>query len=174
MNTKYIISTYLANGRAMAAALLLGATVTLSGPIVVDASVAADNADKANYTDEMGFIHLSDSKKKALSDKWGIELVAMRSTAEGHMVDFRYRVLDADKATPLFKRSTKPYLIHQQSGKVLAVPNTAKIGSLRNSNTPQEGRIYWMFFGNHHRLVQKGDKVTVAIGDFRATDLEVE
>jgi hypothetical protein len=51
---------------------------------------------------------------------------------------------------------------------------TAKIGSLRNSNTPQEGRIYWKFFGNHHRLVQKGDKVTVAIGDFRATDLKVE
>ena len=174
MNTKYIISRYLANGRAMAAALLLGAAVTLSGPIVADASVAADNADKASYTDEMGFIHLSESKKKALSDKWGIELVAMRSTAEGHMVDFRYKVLDAEKAAPLFKRQTKPYLIHQESGKALAVPNTAKIGSLRNSNTPQEGRIYWMFFGNHQRLVQKGDKVTVAIGDFRATDLEVE
>jgi hypothetical protein len=174
MNTKYIISTYLASSRAMAAALLLGATVTLSGPIVADASVAADNADKANYTDEMGFIHLSDSKKKALSDKWGIELVAMRNTAEGHMVDFRYKVLDAEKSAPLFKRQTKPYLIHQESGKALAVPNTAKIGSLRNSNTPQEGRTYWMFFGNHHRLVQKGDKVTVAIGDFRAADLVVE
>jgi hypothetical protein len=174
MNTKYILSTYLANGRAMAAALLLGAAVTLSGPIVADASVAADNADKANYTDEMGFIHLSESNKKALSDKWGIELVAMRSTAEGHMVDFRYKVLDAEKASPLFKRQIKPYLIHQESGKALAVPNTAKIGALRNSNTPQEGRTYWMFFGNHNRLVQKGDKVTVAIGDFRAADLVVE
>ena len=112
--------------------------------------------------------------RKRLADKWGIELTAMRITAEGHMVDFRYRVLDAEKAAPLFKRQTKPYLVHQESGKVLAVPNTAKVGSLRNSNTPQEGRIYWMFFGNHQRLVQKGDKVTVAIGDFRATDLEVQ
>jgi hypothetical protein len=31
-----------------------------------------------------------------------------------------------------------------------------------------------MFFGNHHRLVKKGDLVTVAIGDFRATDLKVQ
>ena len=182
MNTKYAINPLLANSLALAVALLLGATVILSGPIVADASVSASNAgetqqvdkDASNYTDEMGFIHLSDSKKKALSDKGGIELVAMRSTAEGHMVDFRYKVLDAEKAAPLFKRQTKPYLIHQESGKALAVPNTAKIGSLRNSNTPQEGRIYWMFFGNHHRLVQKGDKVTVAIGDFRAPDLQVK
>ena len=98
----------------------------------------------------------------------------MRSTAAGHMVDFRYRVLDAEKAAPLFKRQTKPYLIHQSTGKALGVPNTAKIGSRRNSNTPQNGRTYWMFFGNHHRLVQKGDKVTVAIGEFRATDIKVE
>ena len=174
MNIKYSSNIYLAHSRAMALALLLGATVALSGPVVAGASVSAGNADQANYTDENGFIHLSESKKKALSDKWGIELVAMRSTAEGHMVDFRYKVVDAEKAAPLFKRQTKPYLIHQESGKALAVPNTAKIGSLRNSNTPQEGRIYWMFFGNHHRLVQKGDKVTVAIGDFRAKDLEVE
>ena len=90
------------------------------------------------------------------------------------MVDFRYRVLDAEKAAPLFKRQTKPYLIHQGSGQALGVPNTAKLGSLRNSNTPQNGRTYWMFFGNHQRVVQKGDKVTVAIGDFRVTDIEVD
>lgn len=136
----------------------------LNSPLVADASVAEKN----------GFIQQTVEQKQALSDQWGIELVAMRSTAAGHMVDFRYRVLDAEKAAPLFKRQTKPYLIHQASGKVLAVPNTAKIGSLRNSNTPQNGRTYWMFFGNHHRLVQKGDKVTVAIGEFRVTNIEVE
>jgi hypothetical protein len=188
MNTKSSINTFLYNSKAIASALLLGATLTLNAPIVADASVTASNADQAkqadvakqvdkdeaSHTDEMGFIHQSDSQKKALSEKWGIELVAMRSTAAGHMVDFRYRVLNAEKAAPLFKRQTKPYLIHQESGKALAVPNTAKIGSLRNSNTPQAGRIYWMFFGNHHGLVQKGDKVTVAIGDFRAKDLKVQ
>jgi hypothetical protein len=152
----------------MAVAVLLGAALTINSPIVADASVAEKSADP------VATIQRSAAQKKELSEKWGIELVAMRSTAAGHMVDFRYKVLDAEKAAPLFKRQTKPYLIHQESGKVLAVPNTAKIGSLRNSNTPQEGRTYWMFFGNHHRLVQKGDKVTVAIGEFRAPDIEVQ
>lgn len=108
-----------------------------------------------------------------LKEHWGIELTAIRLTAANHMIDFRYRVLDAAKAAPLFERQTKPYLIHQESGKVLAVPNTAKVGSLRNSNKPQEGRIYWMFFGNKG-IVKNGDKVSVVIGDFKAEDLTVE
>ena len=74
----------------------------------------------------------------------------------------------------LFERKTKPYLIHQPSEKVMAVPQTAKIGPLRNSNTPQEGRIYWMFFGNAGKIVKRGDKVTVVIGDFRVEDMIVE
>jgi hypothetical protein len=83
-------------------------------------------------------------------------------------------VLDAQKATDLFKRQIKPHLIHQKTGKVLAVPETAKLGPLRNSNIPQEGKIYWMFFGNAGKLVKSGDEVTVVIGEFRVEDLVVE
>jgi hypothetical protein len=89
------------------------------------------------------------------------------------MLDFRYRVTDTDKAAPLFVRQTKPRLIHKASGKVLAVPETAKLGPLRNSDTPQSDRIYWMFFGNPGGLVRTGDQVTVVIGEFRA-DMKVE
>ena len=163
MNTKSSISVFFGKSKALAVFLLLATTLAVSVTIA-DASVS----------EKTGFIQQTKQQKQELSEKWGIELVAMRSTAAGHMVDFRYRVVDAEKAAPLFKRQTKPYLIHQASGKALGVPNTAKIGSLRNSNTPQNGRTYWMFFGNHHRLVQKGDLVTVAIGDFQATDLVVQ
>jgi len=104
---------------------------------------------------------------------WGVELMPLRRVAAGHMLDFRYRVLDSTKAAPLFVRQTKPRLLHKASGKVLAVPETAKLGPLRNSDTPQAGRIYWMFFGNPGGLVQSGDQVSVVIGDFRA-DLSVE
>jgi hypothetical protein len=164
MNTKLSNIAFMGIGKALAATLLMSAALTLSAPSVADASVS----------EKTGFIQQTKEQKQELSEKWGIELVAMRSTAAGHMVDFRYRVLDAKKAAPLFKRQTKPYLILQSTGQALAVPNTAKLGSLRNSNTPQEGRTYWMFFGNHQRVVQKGDKVTVAIGDFRVKDIEVE
>jgi hypothetical protein len=116
----------------------------------------------------------TDERAQKLAQQWGIEITSIRLTANNHMIDYRYRVLDADKATDLFKRQIKPHLIQQRTGKVLAVPETAKLGPLRNSNIPQAGKIYWMFFGNAGNLVQSGDKVTVAIGDFRVEDLVVE
>ena len=168
MNIELSSTVFWQKCRTLALMLLLGtAGWVFSASGIVHASIP----EKADASKQSQKLELRD---KELSEKWGIELVAMRSTAVGHMIDFRYRVLDAEKAAPLFVRKTKPYLIHQASGKALAVPNTAKLGSLRNSNIPQQGRTYWMFFGNSHGLIQIGDKVTVAIGDFRATDIEVE
>ena len=113
-------------------------------------------------------------KSDSFNEKWGIEITSVRMTANDHMVDFRFRVIDSEKAGALFDRQTKPYLVEQESGKVLAVPNTAKVGPLRNSNTPKEGKIYWMFFGNRSGLVHPGSKVAVVIGDFKAENLVVE
>ena len=178
MNTKFSISAFSGKSRALAVGLMLGATLTLSAPIIADAAVSkkdsAVSEKESSVSAKTGFIQQTKQQKQALSEQWGIELVAMRSTAAGHMVDFRYRVLDAEKAAPLFKCQTKPYLVDQKTGKVLAVPNTAKIGSLRNSNKPQEGRIYWMFFGNHTRLIKQGSEVTVVIGEFKVENLVVE
>jgi hypothetical protein len=109
-----------------------------------------------------------------MQEKWGIEVVALHTAAAGNMVDFRYKVLDSQKAEALFSKKTKPYLIHQESGQVLAVPRTAKVGPLMSSYRPKEDRIYWMFFGNQAKLVKPGDTVTVVIGDFKAENLKVE
>ncbi|HEB68857.1 MAG TPA: hypothetical protein ENI88_04470 [Desulfobulbus sp.] len=111
---------------------------------------------------------------RAMREKWGIEVTSLRMAVAGHMVDFRYRVLDPGKAETLFVRSNKPYLIDQASQKVLAVPNLGKVGPLRTSNKPQQGRIYWMFFGNGGGLVHPGSKITVIIGDFRVENLVVQ
>ena len=100
------------------------------------------------------------------AETWGIEITSIRLTANDHLIDYRYKVLDPAKAADLLKP--------QKSGKVLAVPSTAKLGPLRNSDIPKEGKIYWMFFGNGGNLVKAGDKVTVVIGDFRVEDLVVE
>jgi len=109
-----------------------------------------------------------------MAEQWGIEVASIRLTAHKHMIDFRYRVLDPVKAGELFVRQNKPSLTHQETGKVLTVPETAKVGPLRNSNEPKQGKIYWMFFGNAGNLVKAGDKVTVTIGDFQVEDLTVE
>jgi len=114
------------------------------------------------------------AKTESMEERWGVEIVWIRQTAAGYMLDFRYRVLDAEKAAPLFKRKTKPYLIHQASGAQFVVPNPPKTGPLRTSDPPKEGITYWMFFANPGRYMKPGDKVTVVIGDFRAENLTVE
>ena len=144
---------------ALSIALLL---VLISSPATANATASQKEASTAVV------------KSNPLAEKWGIEITSLRMAAANHMVDFRFRVLDAKKADPLFVRQTKPYLVDQKSGKVLAVPNTAKIGPLRNSNKPKEGRIYWMFFGNHTRLISQGSAVTVVIGEFKVENLIVE
>ena len=95
-------------------------------------------------------------------------------TAAGNMVDFRYRVLDPKKADTLFTKETRPFLIHEASGKVLAVPRTAKVGPLMSTYHHKPNRIYWMFFGNMTGLVNAGDKVSVVIGEFQTGNITVQ
>lgn len=114
------------------------------------------------------------SVDKEITEQWGIEITSLRMSAGGHMIDFRYRVLNAEKANYLFKRENKPYLIDEASKKVLSVPTTAKVGPLRTTGYSKEGRTYWMFFGNGNGLVKAGSKVTVVIGDFRAENLVIQ
>lgn len=109
-------------------------------------------------------------------ERWGVTIQPIRLSANGYIVDFRYRVLDPDKALPLVDRTTKAYLLHQASGKVLGVPEAPTIGPLRQTTKfgkPQEGGVYFVLFANAGKLVKEGDRVTAVIGDFRAPDLVV-
>jgi len=114
------------------------------------------------------------ASEETIEERWGIQIIGIRQTAAGYMLDFRYRVIDQKKAEPLFARKTKPYLIDQASGAKFAVPNPPKTGPLRTSDPPQANRNYFIFFANPGKFVKAGNKVTVVIGDFRAEDLTVE
>jgi hypothetical protein len=108
-----------------------------------------------------------------LEDRWGIIPVAIRLVGGDHFIDFRYRVTDPDKALTLLSRNNQPYLIDEASGKVHTVPVT-KLGPMRSSAIkPKADRNYVVLFGNPHKLIQKGSRVTVVIGDFRAEHLTV-
>ena len=113
-------------------------------------------------------------EKTFLKRQWGVEVMYVRQTAAGYMLEFRYRVLDAEKAKPLFERRTKPVLTHAETGARLIVPTPAKTGALRNSNPPLAGHTYWMFFANPGKLVKPGEHVSVEIGEFRADGLVVQ
>jgi len=159
---------------ALIAFVVAGPLAADSPSTLAESVQAREDAGPAIAEDAAAEANDAESAAAQLAETWGVEVSSIRLSTHDYMIDYRYRVLDADKAADLHKRQIKPYLIHQESEKVLAVPDTAKLGPLRNSNLPQEGKIYWMFFGNTGKLVKAGDKVTVVIGDFRVEDLVVE
>jgi hypothetical protein len=110
---------------------------------------------------------------KNIEEQWGIRILGIRRSAANYMLDFRYRVLDAEKAKPIFHRKTRPYLIDQASGTKLIVFSSPKTGPMRSTDTPKVDRNYFTFFANPGRFIQAGNKVTVVIGDFKVENLVV-
>jgi hypothetical protein len=109
------------------------------------------------------------------AEKLGIEVIALRQTSGGFMLDFRYRVLNPEKAMPMFQEEITPYLIDQSSGSKLPTIGSTKVGPLRpTSRDPKKGVAYFMFFGNPGQLVKVGTKVTVVVADHRFENLVVQ
>jgi len=114
------------------------------------------------------------SIKENITEKWGIEIIGIRLTAGDQMLDFRYRVIDPEKASLLLQRQTQSYLIDQATGGKLAVPRT-KLGPMRQTSVkPLPNRNYFILFANPGRSVKLGDKVTLVLGDLKIVDLVVE
>jgi hypothetical protein len=109
-----------------------------------------------------------------IEEEWGVKVVGVRLTASNHMLDFRYRVTDPEKAWQLLQKKTERYLIQQTTGKKFHVPTT-RLGPLRQSAVkPATDRDYIILFANTAKAIKAGDKVTVVIGDFKAENLVVE
>jgi hypothetical protein len=105
---------------------------------------------------------------------WGVDSLSVKLTESGQLVRFTWRVLDPEKAKALSNKEAKPSLIDPQKGVSLVVPTLENIGMMRQSSTPEEGKTYWMAFSNKGRVVKKGDRVNVVIGQFRADGLGVD
>ncbi|MCX6928782.1 MAG: hypothetical protein NT154_37055 [Verrucomicrobia bacterium] len=110
-----------------------------------------------------------------LEQSRGIKVIGPYLSADGNMVDFRYKVLDADKAAPLASRENKPTMVNLANGTKLRIPNTPTLGSLRQiTSRPEAGRVYFMLFANTQHHVKKGDRVTITVGDCKLENLTVE
>ena len=105
---------------------------------------------------------------------WGVDSLSVKAAESGEIIRFAYRVLDPNRAQALNDKKSEPSLIDPRAGVKLVVPTLEKVGQLRNSGTPEAGKAYWMAFSNKGRLVKRGDRVSVVIGQFRADGLVVE
>jgi hypothetical protein len=105
---------------------------------------------------------------------WGVDSLSIKAVESGELIRFSYRVLDPAKAKILNDKQVEADLIAPAARAKLVIPSLEKVGQLRQGNTPEAGRSYWMAFSNPRRTVKRGDHVNVDIGQFHALDLVVE
>lgn len=103
-----------------------------------------------------------------------IAIESVRLTAADHYIDLRYRVLDPAAAQAALGPKVRPKLVNEDNGAVMAVPTTAKLGALRQTQARQaEGRTYFVFFVNSGG-VRPGSRVSAELGALRFEDLTVQ
>jgi len=103
---------------------------------------------------------------------WGVDNMEVREVSSGFMLRFSFHVVDANKAKTLNDKKNTPYLIDETTQTKMEVPAFEKIGQLRQTAAPENGRQYWMIFSN--KGSRPGNRVDVVIGNFRVNGLVVE
>ncbi len=137
------------------------AAVPLSGaPALTEAE--AEELLTANFTPEM----------RQMCDRFGV--VVLDVTAHGDLLDARFSVSDAAKAEPVIAPEA-PRHLYAANGTELPVP-TGPRGKLLRKTTGlgPKGQGYIATFYNPGGLVKRGDKVSLVLGECRASDLIVK
>jgi hypothetical protein len=99
----------------------------------------------------------------AIEERWGIRVTKLAVTADGGLVDFRYIVLDPDKALAMLQDAKNmPVLIAEDNGIVV---KSAALMAAKHSLQP--GRTYFVLYRNTRGALKHGGKATIVLGDLR-------
>lgn len=110
-----------------------------------------------------------------LEHDWGIEPVLLRITAKGYMIEFRYKVLNPEKAMILSHKKVFPSMLSMKSKARLSVPYGSTVGYLKsNRKFLKQGKNYITMFSNENRHMLPGDKVRIQVGDQVSPPLTIE
>ena len=114
------------------------------------AVLAAPNASKTNVP-----------QSSSIEERWGIRVSQVGVTADGGLIDFRYVVLDPNKALD-WQADPKnvPTLMVEGSG---AKVNVAAL--MPHKQDMAAGRTYFMLYRNTKGAIKQGNKISVMIGD---------
>ena len=126
-----------------------------------------------------------EQSRRLAEDALGVRVLHVALTADGGMVDVRYRVTNPEKAAFLGGGSHEittpediidsPLLIDEASGYAVMEARLHQMGRLQKQRgAPQAGLTYFILFSNTGGLIKPGSKVALAVGDARLEHLLVE
>jgi len=107
---------------------------------------------------------------EAFAEATGIQIKLIGVTGGGGFVDFRYKVLDADKAANLLQdpANAPVLLVEDGRGAVLRTdPAAFKIDFADDTS-------YFVFYVNSQNAIKHGTQVTAVIGDYRLKHLTAQ
>jgi len=109
--------------------------------------------------------------REGMAARYGVDVNLVAVTAAGGLVELRYQVVDADKASPiLHDADLAPALVDEESGKTLVMSAPPH----RHSGRLQLGATYFFLLANANNALHEGDRVTLVIGDARLEHIPVQ
>ncbi len=108
---------------------------------------------------------------EGMAARFGIDVTLVGTTAAGGLVDFRYQVVDPDKANPLIHDvDLLPRIVVEDTGATLGLANVP-----HNHGTDLElGGTYFFLLANANNALHPGALVTIVIGDARLEHVVVQ
>ncbi len=106
-----------------------------------------------------------------LAARYGVNVTLIGVTAAGGLIDFRYQVVDPDKADPIIHDvALFPKLIVEDTGETLALARLPH----NHSVELELGGHYFFLLANARNAIHPGSEVTVVIGDVRLEHVAVQ
>ena len=106
-----------------------------------------------------------------LAARYGIDVNLIAVTAAGGLIEFRYQVVDPDKAARLLHDATlAPAFVVEETGETLVMSSPPH----RHGSELRLGGTYYFLMANAHNAVHRGTKLTLVIGDLRIEHLTAE
>lgn len=105
----------------------------------------------------------------ALEREHGVRVALIAVTAAGGMIDFRFKVVDAEKADRLLRQpGGAPTLFIEKAGVTLAASHWHPPDKF------EFGKVYYILYPNSRNAVKPGSEVIVQLGDLRLLPIKAQ
>lgn len=99
-----------------------------------------------------------------MAARYGIKVSLVAVTGAGGIVDFRYQVVDPEKATPLIhEEEFLPILVNEETGATIGMTTPPH----HHATELELGGTYFFLMANANNAIKPGDTVTVVVADTR-------
>jgi hypothetical protein len=99
---------------------------------------------------------------EGMAARYGIDVNLIGITAAGGLIEFRYQVVDPDKADRMIHDvKLLPIVVVEETGATMVIPRPHHAAEL------QLGGTYFFLFANAHNAIHAGSQVTLVMGDAR-------